>query len=38
MLKNVHLALAYVQELGIPRHIALEGMQNSHPDPEHWKK
>ena len=36
--ENVQLALAVCAELGVPRHIALEGMQNSHPDPGALKK
>lgn len=36
--ENVQLALAVCAEAGIPRDIALKGMQNAHPDPGALKK
>lgn len=35
---NVQLALAVCAEVGIPREIALKGMQEAHPDPGALKK
>jgi len=36
--ENVQLALAVCAEVGIPREVALKGMQQSHPDPGALKK
>jgi len=36
--ENVQLALAVCAEAGVPREIALEGMQHAHPDPGALKK
>ena len=36
--ENVQLALAVCAEAGIPREVALKGMQNAHPDPGALKK
>lgn len=37
-LENVQLALAVCAEAGVPREIALKGMQKAHPDPGALKK
>lgn len=37
-LENVQLALAVCAEAGVPRDVALKGMQNAHPDPGALKK
>ncbi len=36
--ENVQLALAVCAEVGIPRDVALKGMQSAHPDPGALKK
>jgi len=36
--ENVQLALAVCAEAGVPRDVALKGMQNAHPDPGALKK
>ncbi len=36
--ENVQLALAVCSQIGIPRDIALKGMQNAHPDPGALKR